>query len=153
MNKEVNQDAKPAYLAHIAGCGSSAPTKKLTNEDLSKMVDTSDEWITTRTGIKTRYICSDNETTALLATQASKQALDMAGLDPCELDLIIVATVTPEMVFPSTACFVQKNIEAVNARAFDLSAACSGFIYSLSFSHQFIASGKYKNALLIGAYT
>jgi 3-oxoacyl-[acyl-carrier-protein] synthase-3 len=117
------------------------------------MVDTSDEWITTRTGIKTRHIASKNETTAELATEAAKKAIEMAGLNPEEIDAIIVGTITPEMVFPSTACFVQKELGAKNAWATDLSAACSGFVYSVSIAQQFIESGRYKNILAIGAET
>ena len=153
MNKEVRKDSSPVFRANIIGCGSFVPEKTLTNEDLSKMADTSDEWITTRTGIKTRHIASPQETTALLATEAAKQALKMAKLDPKDLDMICLATITPEMVFPSTACFVQANIGAVNAWAFDIAAACSGFVYALSIAQQFIESGKYKNALVIGAET
>lgn len=152
MNKEVGCH-KPAYRAFVTGHGSFTPTKKLTNEDLSKLVDTSDEWITTRTGIKTRRITSENETTAFLATEAAKIALSKAGLDADNLDLIIVGTITPEMVFPSTACFVQKNLKAVGAWAFDLAAACSGFVYGISIAQQFIESGRCKNALIIGAET
>lgn len=137
----------------IAGSGSCVPEKILTNEDFTKIVDTSDEWITTRTGIKTRHICSDSDTTASLAAEASRLALESAGLDPEELDLIIVGTITPEMVFPSTACFIQDAIGATKAWAFDLSAACSGFVYGLSIAQQFIQSGRYSNILVIGAET
>ena len=152
MNKLASQNSS-AYHAVIKGCGSFAPPKILTNEDLSKMVDTTDEWITTRTGIKTRHITEGSESTAYLAIQAAKNALEMANLDPKDLDLIIVATITPEMVFPSTASFVQLELGAKNAWVFDLAAACSGFIYSLSVAQQFIESGRYKNALIIGAET
>ncbi len=143
----------PAYRAVISGYGSFAPAKLLTNDDLSKMVDTSDEWITVRTGIKTRHITNDNESTALLATEAAKRALEQAKLRPEDLELIIVATITPEMVFPSTASFVQRALKARKAWVFDLSAACSGFVYSLSIVQQFIESGRIKNALVIGAET
>ncbi|MHC4123875.1 MAG: beta-ketoacyl-ACP synthase III [Planctomycetota bacterium] len=152
MNKEVNVPS-PEYRAVITGCGSFTPGKKLTNEHLAKMVDTSDEWITTRTGIKVRRITKDNETTAFLATEAAKNALDMAKLKPANLDIIMVATITPEMVFPSTACFVQKNLKAKKAWAFDLAAACSGFIYCLSIAQQYLESGRFNNALIIGAET
>ncbi len=137
----------------IAGTGSYLPKKTLTNDDLSKIVETNDEWITTRTGIKTRRIAADNESTATLAAQAAKNAIADAGITPEQVDMIIVATVTPEMVFPSTACFVQDAIGAKNAWAFDLSAACSGFVYGLSIAEQFIKSGKYENILVIGAET
>jgi 3-oxoacyl-[acyl-carrier-protein] synthase-3 len=153
MNKPVSGQTPTTYHAVITGSGSFAPEKKLTNEDLTKMVDTSDEWITTRTGIKTRHITTDEETTALLATQAAKRALDKANLDAGEVELIIVATITPEMVFPSTASFVQRNLRADRAWVFDLCAACSGFIYGLAIAQQFIEGGRYKNALVIGAET
>ncbi len=152
MNKEVKEDS-PNYRAVITGYGSFAPEKKLTNDELAKTVDTSDEWITARTGIKTRHITTDEETTALLATEAAKRALAEAKLDAGELDLIIVATITPEMVFPSTASFVQRSLEATKAWVFDLAAACSGFVYGLSIVQQFIESGRIKNALVIGAET
>ncbi len=152
MNKLINESTPP-YRAVITGYGSFAPEKKLTNQDLAKMVDTSDEWITTRTGIKVRHITNDSETTASLATEAAKEALAEANLDPTELEIIIVATITPEMVFPSTASFVQSALKAKKAWVFDLCAACSGFIYSLSIVQQFLESGRHKNALVIGAET
>ena len=139
--------------ATIAGTGSAVPEGTLTNGDLEKIVDTSHEWITTRTGIKVRHISSDNDTTATLAAEAARRALADAEMDALEIDLIIVGTITPEMVFPSTACFVQDMIGATNAWAFDLSAACSGFVYGLSVASKFIISGSYKNALVIGAET
>ncbi len=154
MTKTSQADQqKVTYRAVIKGFGSFTPKKLLTNEELSKMVDTSDEWITTRTGIKTRHITEDNETTAYLAAEAAKNALADAKVHAKDIDLIIVATITPEMVFPSTACFVQKSIGAVNAFAFDLAATCSGFVYSLSVAQQFIENGRYKHALIIGAET
>ena len=143
----------PAYRAVIAGHGSFAPAKLLTNDELAEMMDTTDEWITTRTGIKVRHITEDDETTAFLATEAAKKALAEAKLDGRELELIIVATITPEMVFPSTASFVQRALKAQKAWVFDLSAACSGFVYSLSIVQQFIESGRLNNALVIGAET
>lgn len=139
--------------ATIAGTGSAVPERTLTNDDLEKMVDTSDEWIVTRTGIKVRHIAGDNDTTASLASEAARRALADANMDASEIDLIIVGTITPEMVFPSTACFVQDMIGATNAWAFDLGAACSGFVYGLSVASKFIISGSYKNALVIGAET
>ncbi|GAG11062.1 unnamed protein product, partial [marine sediment metagenome] len=151
MNKPAN--ARPRYRAVVTGWGSFAPEKKLTNDELAKMVDTSDEWITTRTGIKVRHISTDEETTAILATQAAKKALAKAGLDVGELELIIVATITPEMVFPSTASFVQKALRAKKAWVFDLAAACSGFVYGVSIAQQFLESRRCKNALIIGAET
>ena len=118
-----------------------------------KIVETNDEWIITRTGIRTRRIASDGETTATLAAEAARRALQDANMDASEIELIILATITPEMVFPSTACFVQDMIGAKNAWAFDLSAACSGFVYGLSIAQQFVSSGRYQNAMVIGAET
>jgi len=152
MNKPIN-DGTPTYRAVITGHGSFAPAKKLTNDDLAKMVDTTDEWITSRTGVKVRHITTDNETTAFLATEAAKRALADANLDAGELELIIVATITPEMVFPSTASFVQRALQAKKAWVFDLAAACSGFVYGLSIVQQFLESGRFNNALVIGAET
>jgi 3-oxoacyl-[acyl-carrier-protein] synthase-3 len=152
MNKSIKEPPSD-YRAVIAGHGSFAPAKTLTNDDLAKMVDTSDEWITTRTGIKVRHIAAHNETTAVLATEAAKRALAEANLDSRELEMIILATVTPEMVFPSTASFVQSALRARKACVFDLGAACSGFIYGLSIAQQFLESRRYKNALVIGAET
>ncbi len=152
MHKSIEDRTCP-YRAVVIGSGSFVPAKTLTNDDLARMVDTSDEWITSRTGIKVRHITTDNETTAFLATEAAKRALAHAHLDAGELDIIIVATITPEMVFPSTASFVQQALRANKAWVFDLSAACSGFIYGLAIVQQFLESGRYKNALVIGAET
>jgi len=152
MNKLVKERTTP-YRAVITGCGSFAPKKILTNAELAKKVDTSDEWITNRTGIKVRHITADDETTAFLATEAAKKALAMANLDAGELEIVIVATITPEMVFPSTASFVQRSLGARKAWVFDLAAACSGFVYGLAIVQQFIESGRFKNALVIGAET
>ena len=152
MNKRINGQTH-SYRAVITGYGSFAPEKTLTNEELAKMMDTSDEWITTRTGIKVRHITDDNESTAFLATEAARKALAEANLDPRDLEIIIVATITPEMVFPSTASFVQRDLGANKAWVFDLAAACSGFVYGLSIVQQFIESGRFKNALVIGAET
>ncbi len=143
----------PKRRAILAGSGSCLPDKTLTNDDLTKIIETTDEWITTRTGIKTRRIASDGETTATLSAEAARRALEDANMDASELELIIIGTITPEMVFPSTACFVQDLIGAKNAWAFDLSAACSGFVYGLSIAQQFVSSGRYQNALVIGAET
>jgi 3-oxoacyl-[acyl-carrier-protein] synthase-3 len=141
------------YRAVVAGTGSALPARELSNDDLARMVETSDDWITTRTGIKLRRIAEDSETTAYFATEAAKKALANAGLTPEEVELVIIGTITPEMVFPSTACFVQHALGAKNAWAFDLSAACSGFVYSLSIAQHFIEGGRHKNALVIGAET
>ncbi len=137
--------------AKITGTGSSVPDKILTNFDLERMVDTSDEWITTRTGIKERHIASAGEYTSSFATGAAQNALAMAGVEPAELDMIIVATVTPDFPFPATACIVQDNLKASKAAAFDISAACSGFIYGLSVVEKFIRTGTVRKALVIGA--
>jgi len=139
--------------AVITGCGSFVPAQILTNDDLSHLVDTSDEWITTRTGIKVRHVASDEETTAGLATEAAKRALEYAKLAAEDIELIVVATITPEMVFPSTACFVQQALGAKKAWAFDVAAACSGFVYSLHLVQQQMESGWLNNALVIGAET
>jgi 3-oxoacyl-[acyl-carrier-protein] synthase-3 len=152
MNK-MSKERNPSYRAVITGHGSFVPAKILTNADLAKMVDTSDEWIISRTGIKTRHITNGDESTAFLASEAAKKALVEAKLDAGELDVIIVATITPEMVFPSTACFVQQNIGAANACAFDLAATCSGFVYAMSVAQQYLESGRYDNVLVIGAET
>lgn len=146
------QSAVPT-CAVIAGTGSFVPEKILTNEDFTKIVETSDEWITTRTGIRERRVASEEQSTATLAAEAARRALTDAGMKAEELDIIIVATITPEMVFPSTACFVQAAIGAVHAWAFDLSAACSGFVYALAIAQQYIGSGRYRSALVIGAET
>lgn len=134
----------------ILGVGEYLPAKVLTNRDLEKMVDTSDEWITTRTGIKERHLASKDEAASDLAINAARQALKNAGLKAQEIELIIVATITPDMQFPATACFVQAALGARQAVCFDLSAACAGFVYAISVAQQFIARGAYKNALLIG---
>jgi len=135
----------------IIGTGSYMPDKVLTNDDLSKIVDTSDEWITSRTGIKERRIAAEDQATSDLASEAARRAMASAGVSPEEIQLIIVATVTADMFFPSTACFVQKKIGAVNAVCFDISAACSGFLYALQVARHFINTGNRTTALVIGA--
>ncbi|MDR1195717.1 MAG: ketoacyl-ACP synthase III [Endomicrobium sp.] len=137
----------------ISGTGSYFPKKVLTNADLEKMVDTSDEWITTRTGIQARCIAQQNETTSDLAYHASVEAIKAAGISAEQIDLILVATITPDMFFPSTACILQTKLGLKDAPAFDLLAACSGFIYGLSAAKGYIESGVYKNVLLVGAET
>jgi 3-oxoacyl-[acyl-carrier-protein] synthase-3 len=149
----LTEGRSPAYRAIITGHGSFAPEKTLTNDELAEMMDTSNEWIATRTGIKVRHITGDNESTAFLASEAARKALAEANLDARDLELIVVATITPEMVFPSTASFVQRALKAKKAWVFDLAAACSGFVYALSIVQQFIESGRLKNALVIGAET
>jgi len=135
----------------IIGVGEYLPKKVLTNADLERMIDTSDEWITTRTGIKERRLAAKSEATSDFAIQAAKSALKDARLSPHDLDLIIVATITPDMQFPSVACLLQKAIGAKNAVCFDVSAACAGFIYSTVIAQQFIARGVAKHALVVGA--
>jgi 3-oxoacyl-[acyl-carrier-protein] synthase-3 len=137
--------------ASIIGTGSYVPEKVLSNADLERLVETNDEWIVTRTGIRERRIAAQEQTTSDLAAEAAKAALLNAGVGPEELDMIIVATVTPDMFFPSTACFVQTKIGAKNAVCFDVSAACSGFLFALETARQFIASGARKTVLVIGA--
>ncbi|ACM60255.1 3-oxoacyl-[acyl-carrier-protein] synthase-3 [Caldicellulosiruptor bescii] len=135
----------------IISTGRFVPERILSNHDLEKMVDTSDEWITQRTGIKERRIVDGKLSTTDLAVQAARNAIQKAGILPNEIDLVVVATVTPEMFFPSTACLVQKELKLKNAFAFDISAACSGFIYGMAIATQFIQNGFCKTALVIGA--
>ena len=137
--------------AGIEGLGFYLPKKILTNADLEKMVETSDEWIWTRTGIRERHIAADGENTSDLATEAVKAALTNAGLKSTDLDMILVATMTPDMPCPSTACIVQEKLGAPQACAMDVSAACSGFVYGLVMAKQFVASGTYKHIAVIGA--
>jgi 3-oxoacyl-[acyl-carrier-protein] synthase-3 len=139
--------------SRIIGTGSYLPAKVLANRDLEQMVDTTDEWIYTRTGIRQRHVAADEEKTSDLALQASRRALAAAGITPADLDLIIVATTTPDMVFPSTACIMQAKLGVRNCPAFDLQAVCSGFIYGLSTADQFMRSGHYRNILVAGAET
>src|SRR4030043_887550 len=139
--------------AHITGWGMAVPARVMTNADLEKMVDTDDEWIQSRTGIRQRHIANEEESTATLAKDAALNALRVANLNPTEVELIIVSTSSPEYVFPATACLVQDWIGATHAGAFDLSAACSGFIYALNMASQAIRSGSIQNALVIGAET
>ena len=139
--------------AHITGWGMSVPPKVLTNAQLTQMVDTSDEWIRSRTGICERHIAGPEQTTASLATEAAIRALEVAQVTPADLDLIIVSTSSPEHIFPATACLVQDRIGAVKAGAFDLLAACSGFIFAMNMGTQAIRSGSAENVLVIGAET
>ena len=135
----------------VTGVGSYVPAKILTNLELEKMVETTDEWITTRTGIKERRISAADEFTSDMAAQAALRAMKMAGITAEQIDLIIIATITPDMPFPSTACLVQQKIGARRAAAFDIEAACSGFIYGLEVGQQFIMSRTYDTVLVIGA--
>ncbi|MFW6306351.1 MAG: beta-ketoacyl-ACP synthase III [Bacillota bacterium] len=139
--------------ATIRGLGKYIPPKVLTNKDLEEIVDTTDEWITSRTGIKERHIVENDISTSDIAYQAAIEAMEDAGVQGSDIDLIIVATVTPDMFFPSTACLIQDRIGAESASAFDLEAGCSGFVYSLSVAAQFIETGFYETALVIGAET
>lgn len=137
--------------ARITGTGSAVPDKILTNHALETLVDTNDEWITTRTGIKERRIAADNEYTSTFATLSARRALEMAGIAANELDLVILGTVTPDFPFPATACIIQHELGAYNAAAFDMSAACSGFIYGLNMAEAYIKSGMAKKILVMGA--
>lgn len=139
--------------SRIIGTGGYLPEKILTNLDLESMVDTSDEWIRERTGIQQRHIAAEGQTTCDLAEQASNRAIEMAGIDPSTIDLIIVATTTPDKTFPSTACLLQKRLDIHGCPAFDLQAVCSGFVYALSVADQFVKTGMSKRALVVGAET
>lgn len=139
--------------SRIAGVGSFLPAKVVTNKDLEKVMDTSDEWIRERTGIKRRHIAADDETTASLGLQAAKRAMDDAGLVADDIDLIIVGTATPDKVFPSTACIIQRRLGVKNSPAFDVHAACSGFVYGLDLANRYIQTGGAKTVLVIGAET
>ncbi len=140
-----------SIVAKIRGTGAAVPEKTLTNSDLAKLVDTSDEWITDRTGIKVRHVVDDKILNSDLASEAARKALAEAELQAEDLDTIIVATVTGDVNFPSTACYVQQKIGATNAAAFDVQAACSGFLFALSIANSFISSGQSRNVLIIGS--
>lgn len=135
----------------ISGTGSYTPEKVVTNDDLSQIVDTSDEWIRTRSGIRERHFAGDSETTSGMAATAAARAIEAANIDRREIDLIIVATMTPDMPFPSTACLVQSKLGLGNITAFDIQAACSGFVYALNTGSNLLRSGAFKKALVIGA--
>jgi len=137
--------------AHITGTGSSLPDRVMTNQDLEKLVDTSDEWIVTRTGIRERRIAGEDERLSTFAVRASRSALEMAGVPASEIDMIICATVTPDMPIPATACYIQQQLGAPRCAAFDMQAGCSGFIYALTIAKQFVINGRYRNVLVIGA--
>lgn len=141
------------FAVGITGTGSYLPDKILTNYDMEKIVETSDEWIRTRTGIGARRVADEKTAASDIASKAAERAMEDAGIKAEDIDLIIVATVTPDMAIPSTACIVQKNIGAVNAAAFDINVACTGFIYAMTIAEQFIKTGFYKNALIVGAET
>jgi 3-oxoacyl-[acyl-carrier-protein] synthase-3 len=139
--------------SRIAGTGKYLPERVLTNFDLEKMVDTSDEWIRSRTGIERRHIASDDQATSDLATEAGRIAIEDAGIEPKDIDLIVVGTTTPDLVFPNVGCLVQERLGIPAGPAFSLEAACSGFIYALGVADQFVRSGQAKHALVIGAET
>jgi 3-oxoacyl-[acyl-carrier-protein] synthase-3 len=154
MKRQPRSSPRPAKARRtvsIIGTGSYVPEKILTNEDLSRLVDTSDEWITTRTGIKERRIAAKDEHTSDMAAKAALKALEQAKISPADVDLILVATATPDMLFPATACFVQKKIGATKAACLDISAACAGFLFGIEIAQQFITSHTYDTVLVIGA--
>ena len=139
--------------SRITGTGGYLPEKALSNHDLEKMVDTSDQWIFERTGIKKRHIAAENETTCVLAEHAARDAMDAAGIKPENIDLIIIATTTPDRVFPSTACLLQQRLGIHGCAAFDIQAVCTGFVYALGVADKFIRSGSHQCALVVGAET
>lgn len=139
--------------ARIAGTGSYLPEKCLTNAELTQFVDTSDEWIASRTGIRQRHMAAEGETTCDLAFHAATRALEAAGVDASEIDLIVVGTTTPDLIFPSTACLLQARLGVAGCAAFDVNAACSGFVYALTVADKFIRSGAVRTALVVGAET
>src|ERR687898_2323418 len=137
--------------AGVLGTGHSYPEGILTNADLAKVVETSDEWITTRTGIKQRRKAAPGEYTSMFATRAGRQAIERAGLEPADIDLLLCATVSPDQILPSTGCIIQAELGAHKAAAMDVVAACSGFLYGLTLADTMIRTGQSKNALVIGA--
>jgi 3-oxoacyl-[acyl-carrier-protein] synthase-3 len=139
------------YRSRIAGTGSYLPEKILSNQDLEKMVETNDAWIVERTGIRTRHLAADNQATSDLGLIAAQRALQAADMTPLDLDLILFATVSPDQLMPSTACVLQRKLGARQVMAFDINAACSGFLYAVTVADQFIKTGFYKNILVVGA--
>jgi len=139
------------HYARIAGTGGYLPEKVLTNRDLESTLDTSDEWIQARTGIRQRHIAAEGEATSDLALRASTRALEAAGISAADIDLIVVATTTPDMVFPGTACILQAKLGIKGCPAFDVQAVCSGFVYALTVADQFVRTGQYRHALVVGA--
>jgi 3-oxoacyl-[acyl-carrier-protein] synthase-3 len=150
MSSSGNPSAPP-YPVRIAGTGSYLPERIMTNRELEESVDTSDEWITSRTGIRERRIAKEGEFTSHLASEAARRALEQAGVAAAEIELIIVATITPDTLTPATACYVQQQIGSLKAVAFDVSAACSGFLYAMEFARHAVGAGAFRNALIIGA--
>ncbi len=148
-NSPRSKVRQPSRSVSIVGTGSYVPEKVLTNADLEKLVDTTDEWIVSRTGIKERRIAAEGEFTSHMATKAAQRAMEQAGVTAEEIQLIVVATVTPDTFFPSTACHVQRQLGAKNAACFDISAACSGFLYGIEVAQQFISNHTYETILVI----
>lgn len=146
----MSEDTSPTSVC-IAGTGSYLPEKVMTNADLEKIVDTDDEWIVTRSGIRERRIAAEGEFTSHMAAKAGEKALEQSGIEASEVELIIVATITPDTLTPATACYVQQHIGSQGAVAFDISAACSGFLYAMKIAKRLISDGAFKNALIIGA--
>jgi len=149
----TTSQSQSRIYSRIEGTGGYLPEKVLSNHDLEKMVETSDQWITDRTGIKKRHIAADGETTCDLAEHAARQAINAAGILPADIDLIIVATTTPDRVFPGTACLLQQRLGIRGCAAFDVQAVCTGFVYALGIADKFIASGSHRRALVVGAET
>jgi len=147
------QQPRGRIFARIAGTGSYLPERVLSNEELSRQVDTSDEWIHSRTGIRQRHIAAEGQTTGDLGEQAARRAMDAAGVSADQLDMIVVGTTTPDLIFPSTACLIQARLGAGGCAAFDVNAACSGFVYALSVADKFIRSGDARTVLVVGAET
>ena len=141
------------FVSVVRGVGGHLPERVLTNDDLAKMVDTTDEWITARTGIKKRHIAADGEYTSDLGAKAAKKAMDAAGVGPDDIDLIVCATATPDYTFPSTATVIQHKLGISRGAAFDLQAVCSGFVYAVATADNFLARGQFERALVIGAET
>src|SRR5439155_8149761 len=151
LNVALYENGVTMALAGILGTGVALPEKVITNADLEKLVDTSDQWITERTGIKERRQAGSNETTSSLSIEAARKALDMAGLTALQLDVIMCSTISPDMPLPSTAAFIQRGLGAPACCAFDLAAACSGFLFGMTVAEQFIKTGKAKYVLVVGA--
>ncbi|HDL77713.1 MAG TPA: beta-ketoacyl-ACP synthase 3, partial [Lentisphaerae bacterium] len=148
---ELQKSGASAQRAAIVGTGSYAPARVMTNADFEKIVDTTDEWITTRTGIKERHFAAEDEATSDMAAEAARRALQAAGAAADEVEMIVVATITPDMPFPNTACLVQEKIGARKAFCFDIEAACSGFVYAAEIARRFVEGGALRTALVIGA--
>jgi 3-oxoacyl-[acyl-carrier-protein] synthase-3 len=155
QNGRVNspQGLPGVYGISVAGIGAFVPERCITNDDIATLVETSDEWIRSRTGISTRHVVSGDESVADLAIAAAKDALASAGMDGSEIELIIVASSTPDTIYPAVACQVQTEIGAKNAAGFDMALACSGFVYAMVIAQQFLKTGMYKTAMVIGADT